>query len=161
MKHTKTIVLTCLACLLATACDPTKYAVTSTAETKKPGLNVNVHLPGEENEALQHSFAGQQGSNSIDYIVDGQQYSGEITTEEDITTLYIKILDFAKLGHSVSVTAHGDNPKGTKTDIQTFSSDSQAKVATWSSRMVRKGYSVTIEYDKSTHTYNCTAFKRK
>ena len=62
MKHTKTIVLTCLACLLATACDPTKYAVTSTAETKKPGLNVNVHLPGEENEALQHSFAGQQGS---------------------------------------------------------------------------------------------------
>ncbi|MBR1549426.1 MAG: hypothetical protein IJ634_02190 [Bacteroidales bacterium] len=161
MKHTSTIALAALACLLTTACGPLKYSAQSTTDPKNPNSGVSIQLPGTAGDGAQHTFVSQHPEGNIKYVVDGQQYIGEVTTEEDIATLYLKILGFAKLGHNVSVTARDDNPKGTKTDTHTFTSESEVEVASWAARMVRKGYSVTIEYDKSKHTYTCTAYKKK
>lgn len=161
MRITRTLIPAVLVCLLATACGSVKNNKTITVNAPTPGPSVNVKLPGENVDDVHHSFAGQHPEGNVNYIVDGQQYSSEITTEEDITTLYIKILGFAKLGHNVSITAKGNNPQGKKTDVHTYSSTSETEVATWAARMVRKGYSVTIEYNKSERTYTCTAYKKK
>lgn len=155
-RHTLTLAAAVAACLLAASCDTTRYANNGA----RNGSNISVHLPGQD-DASQSSFGNQLATSSVSYIVDGQHYSGEVATEEDLTTLYIKLLGFAKMGHNVSIAAKGDNPKGQKTDIIRFSSTNEVEVTTWTSRMVKKGYSVSIDYDKSTHTYNCTAYHRK
>lgn len=155
-RHTLTLAAAVAACLLAASCDSSKYMVNNTRD----GSSISVQLPGQD-DASQSSFSNQFSANTIDYIVDGQRYSGEVTTEEDLTTLYIKLLGFAKMGHNVSISAKNDNPKGQKTDVVHFSSTSEVEVTTWATRMVKKGYSISIDYDKSTHTYNCTAYHRK
>lgn len=161
VKHSTLLAALFAACLVATACGPSRHTGRVSVAPQHDDHHVAVNLPGHEDEDLQHSFGTQLPSNTVSYIVDGRQYSGEISTEEDLTTLYLKILGFAKLGHNVSISARGDNPQGTKTDIVNYSSTSESDVTVWTTRMVRKGYSVTIDYDKSTRTYNCTAFKRK
>lgn len=154
------ILATLAAAVLATACSSMPYAA-HTTEKQPMNLNVNVQLPGNENEINQHGFAGGLPGNKVNYIVDNKQYSSEATTDEDLTTLYLKILGYAKLGHHVSIAAGDNTPQGEKTDVHTFSSDKEADVAVWSARMVKRGYSVSIAYDKSTKTYTCTAYKKK
>lgn len=156
MRHPNLLLTAAAACLLATACGTTQYTTSTT-----PGQSISVQLPGSGDEVTQHSFAGAGATGSVNYIVDGQAFSDQVATDEDLATLYIKILGYAKLGHNVSITAASDTSEGTRTDTRTFASDSEAKVAAWASKMVRKGYSVTIDYDKSSHTYNCTATKKK
>lgn len=156
-----TILAALAASLLAAACSSTPYIAKGDDANQPSKLNVNVHLPGGEGEINQHGFAGSTQGNKVNYIVDNQHYSGEVVTDEDLTTLYLKILGYAKLGHNVSIAASDDNAKGEKTDVHTFSSDKEADVAVWAARMVKRGYNVSIAYDKSTHTYTCTAYKKK
>jgi hypothetical protein len=161
MRTTTILALAALACLSLSACGAMRNGSHSDTAHNNPNATVNVHLPGEDDDGNQHNFAGQWPERRVDYNVDNKQHSDEVATEEDITTLYLKLLGYAKLGHNVSITARGDNPQGTKTDEQTYTSDSEALAAAWAARMVRKGYSVKIEYDKSAKTYTCTAYKRK
>lgn len=159
MRHHRLPLLAAAACLLA-ACGPLRYNSAPATSANNPATQASLHLPGND-ASSQHGIVNTSADNSISYIVDGQQYTGEATTEEDLTTLYLKILGLAKLGHNVSITAKGDDPAAKKTDVHTFSAENEADVAVWATRMVRKGYSVTVVYDKSTHIYNCTAYKRK
>lgn len=161
MRTARILPLAALLCLLASACGSLRYTNPDATTRHNPDLNVNVHLPGEENGTSRHTFASRHPEGSVKYIVDGQQYYDEVTTEEDIATLYLKILGYAKLGHNVSITASANTHQDTTADAVTYTSSSEAQVASWAARMVRKGYSVKIEYDKSAKTYTCTASKKK
>lgn len=128
---------------------------------KAPVVTPTVQPPDNKNDGPANAFGTNSFSGAVSYIVDGEAYSGEVRTEEDLTSLYIKLLGYAKLGHSILVSASKDNAHGEKNDILNFSSPSEKEVTAWATKMIKKGYSITIDYDKTTRTYQCTAYKSK
>ena len=179
MKHKSLYLLEALMLsLLAAACGSSDHIARARpmgpdkepprlAESPRPDTVRNRHtdptiqIPGSQNSEVPNAFGATFASGAISYIVDDQTYTGEVRTDEDLTTLYLKLLDYAKLGHSVCIAAPNSTCLGEKGETVNFSSTSERAVTEWATKMIKRGYSVTIDYNKSTRTYHCTAYKPK
>lgn len=141
--------------------NPKHYPVLSTDTVKNRHADPTIQPPGTNSGDNPTSFGAVFASGAVNYIVDDQAYIGEVRTEEDLTSLYFKLLDYAKLGHSICIAAPNRSCLDAKGESIKFSSTSEREVAEWATKMIKNGFSVTIDYNKSTHTYHCTAFKPK
>lgn len=175
MKHISIFLISSLfVCSLLASCDSSSHiarsrpmgptddspqlATSQRSDTvKNHHADPTIQIPGNESSTVPNAFA----SGAVSYIVDDQSFTGEVRTDEDLTTLYLKLLDYAKLGHSVCIAAPNSSCLGAKGESVNFSSTSERAVTEWATKMIKRGYSVTIDYNKSTRTYNCTAYKPK
>lgn len=121
----------------------------------------SIQIPGNKNNEPSNAFHSTMGASAVSFIIDGKSYTDEVRTEEDLTTLYLKILGYAKLGHRVCIAAPNSSCSDEHSESINYSSANEHDVTAWATKMVKKGYSVTIDYDKKTRTYHCTAYKPK
>ncbi len=110
----------------------------------------------------QGAIPTQQGqySNTVAYIVNGDDFSATVTTEEEAMELSNILMDYAESGQHVCVGCASESDTLAKNVLITFSSASKVEVTYWVSNMIRRGYAVTIDYDKKTGVYNCTAYRK-
>lgn len=160
-------------CLLLASCDPTRHTarsrpmgpdsnpVATTRPVTAPGNPTATPRPHNDDSDSRSNAFGATTASSLSYIVDGESFIGEVRTEEDLTTLYLKILGYAKLGHNVCISAGKTPCQGEGGHTVHFTSADEHAVAAWATKMVKQGYSVTVDYDKSSRTYHCTAYKPK
>lgn len=172
-RQTLIIALAVIMALLSVSCNSYRYADRARPmgpekeEVGRPQRPVEINqpvptvqIPGDD-ESQNQAFGTNFSSGALSYIVDGEAFTGEVHTDEDLTTLYLKLLGYAKLGHSICVAAHRGSCQGERGETVNYSSSNEHEVAAWASKMIKKGYSVTIDYDKSSRTYHCTAYKSK
>lgn len=97
---------------------------------------------------------------SFSYTVDGELFSTILHNGAEASDLCNLLLDRAEEGHHVCVGLDTENDTLAKNKIIEFSSSSKVEVSYWISNMIRRGYVVTVDYDKTTGIYNCTAYRK-
>lgn len=148
------------------AVEPTQKRITQSGEQASAsapnGLYRTTSGGNQPANAPQSATPAQQGqySNTVAYIVNGNDFSANVTTEEEAMELSNLLMDYAESGRHVCVGCASENDTLAKNVLITFSSASKVEVTYWVSNMIRRGYAVTIDYDKKTGVYNCTAYRK-
>ena len=138
-------------------------------QKSSPVTNQNNYKPSSEPRRSHIPPSTPEGRNQSDYIsgrvattfsynVDGMDYTGEVFSDAEMLSAYARLVDFAKSGHSVSIGANGATQGREVCD--TLVSASEDEVVAWVSKMVRKGCSVTVEWDADARLYRCTAYRK-
>ena len=104
--------------------------------------------------------AKEQKASTVGYIVNGDPFTATVYSDEEAMTLCNTLMDYAESGQHVAVGCTSESDTLAKNTLITFSSTSRVEVTYWVSNMVRRGYAVTIDYDKKTGVYNCTAYRK-
>ena len=177
-KHRLKTTALIAACLMATGCSSLYNTRQSRADLKKDYTTVQ---PGQSSNPIssglypatpkftpqntgnpQESATTQkeQKASSVDYIINGELFSANVYSDEEAMTLCNTLMDYAESGQHVAVGCTSESDTLAKNVLITFSSTSKVEVTYWVSNMIRRGYAVTIDYDKKTGTYNCTAYRK-
>ncbi|MBR1766392.1 MAG: hypothetical protein IJ745_05055 [Bacteroidales bacterium] len=136
--------------------DPSRPSTTVSIDKAPDNHTVSVQPSKDPHGDIGLTFSDNP---AFKYFVDNHMYTDEVRTEEDITTLYIKILGFAKLGRKITITSQS-KPAAVDDNLKlTFTSPNETDVIAWSKKMLHLGFSVTIDFDKTTRLYHCTATK--
>lgn len=95
---------------------------------------------------------------TITYIIDNESFAVEIRNDREREELFSYLLSMAKEGHKVSCYDESKREQnyGTKEKV-TYETANEAEANKWMYEMVSKGYDVTVEFDKKTGMYICTA----
>lgn len=95
---------------------------------------------------------------TITYIIDNESFAVEIRNDREREELFSYLLSMAKEGHKVSCYDESKREQnyGTKEKV-TYETANEAEANKWMYEMVSKGYDVTVEFDKKTGMYTCTA----
>lgn len=95
---------------------------------------------------------------SVSYTIDGVvshiSFSDETSWQEFLRHLFV----LAEQGHRVSF-SNSNRVSGLSKETVTYTTKSQSDAQKWCDRMAKQGFEVTLEYDKSTSTYICTAIR--
>lgn len=175
------------ATLFSTGCAGHRSTVVTPQHQPQASVAANLHAQGQQDDgpvaALQSAEgeSASQGSESfqtsgtfssrqVSYSIDGVSLMGEVASSEELEGFYGSLMEYAREGHHVVI---GDPSQGeggarrkvvagqASDDTVTFASANEAEVATWSVCMIRSGYSVSIDYDRRTRIYNCTAYRKR
>ena len=97
---------------------------------------------------------------TITYIIDNKSFAVEIRNDREREELFSYLLSMAKEGHKVSCYDESKREQnyGTKEKV-TYETANEAEANKWMYEMVSKGYDVTVEFDKKTGMYTCTAIR--
>ena len=177
-KHRLKTAALVAACLMATGCSSLYNTGNSRADLKKdyttvqPGQSTNPissglyptspqYTPQTGNNPQENATsAKEQKASTVGYIVNGDSFTATVYSDEEAMTLCNTLMDYAESGQHVAVGCTSESDTLAKNTLITFSSTSRVEVTSWVSNMVRRGYAVTIDYDKKTGVYNCTAYRK-
>ena len=97
---------------------------------------------------------------TITYIIDNKSHTVEVRNDREREELFSYLLLMAKEGHKVSCYDESKREQnyGTKEKV-TYETANEAEANKWMYEMVSKGYDVTVEFDKKTGMYTCTAIR--
>ena len=97
---------------------------------------------------------------SVNYTIDGVSRNASFVSEEEWEVFLYRLIAKAEEGYSVSFrnANTGPNMKQSR-EIVTHTTRSRKDAYEWSDAMEAKGYTVHIDYDKTTGVYTCTAIK--
>lgn len=115
----------------------------------------------KENIEVERAEATEQVAvYSVSYTIDGTReeitLAGEVAWKGFIT----RMLDLAEEGHRVSFRMEdGTQRIVTSKETITYSTTNREEAFEWAEKMIRQGYSATVEYDKKEKRYNCYAIK--
>ena len=95
----------------------------------------------------------------IIYTVDAEQHEVHLTTDAEFDALLDQFCDYAESGHRLSFYNTKHSTKGSAAKEGTsFSTSSREEMKAWMRRMEDDGKTVTVTYDRTTGTYNGTAY---
>lgn len=94
----------------------------------------------------------------INYVANGLPHSVTLLNDDDWDLFFDNIFALAKDGYLVIVQGNGSQSSITKETV-TFTTTIEDEAKAWMKEKIGQGYSVSLEYDKSTGIYTCTATK--
>ena len=176
-KHRLKTAAVIAACLMTTGCSSLYNTGNSRAELKKdystvqPGQSTNPISSGLYPSTPQYTPTGknpqesaatqkEQKASAVSYIVNGAPFTANVYSDEEAMTLCNTLMDYAEEGKHVAVGCETAQDTLAQNMVITFSSTSRVEVTYWVSNMIRRGYAVTIDYEKKTGVYNCTAYRK-
>ena len=116
----------------------------------------------QKEEMVEHNCHAVENNQTatITYIIDNKSFAVEIRTDREREELFSYLLLMAKEGHKVSCydESKREQTYGTKEKV-TYETANEAEANKWMYEMVSKGYDVTVEFDKKTGMYTCTAIR--
>lgn len=94
----------------------------------------------------------------VSYYIDGKPFCQTILNENEWYDLLDSFLMLAREGHRVTFSRTNSQTRVSPTkETTTFSTTSYQEAKNWCNAMVNDGWDVTIEFDKESGTYHCTA----
>lgn len=93
----------------------------------------------------------------MQYYIDGVQYHLTIHSETEHSEFINRMLTIAEEGHTVTFYNESKIRQAVSKEVVTYSTHDKDDAYRWASEMEGKGYIVTITYDSTTNTFNCTA----
>lgn len=97
-------------------------------------------------------------SYTVSYTVDGVTTQVTLVGETAWSSFLDWLFALAEEGHSVSFFIDGQEQSLSR-EVVTYSTQDYDDAKEWADSMAKKGYVVSIDFDKSTLTYICTAVK--
>lgn len=94
----------------------------------------------------------------FDYNIDGMEYSGEAFSDDEMLAMYARLVEYAHTGHSVCI-GHSVSVSEREA-VASLSTANEDEVVEWATKMVKKGYSVVVEWDAKARLYRCTAYRK-
>lgn len=176
------IFLAMLPCLAATSCSvdgslsrstvdhSSSYVMEGSIErtTVNPADRKNYHVSSNLRQTTisvsdpqsQHQSEYYSGSaaSTVAYNIDGMDYTGEAFSDDEMLTIFARLVAFARAGHAVCIADNG-NTAGREV-VDTFVSANEEEVVNWVAKMVRKGFSVTVDWDSEARLFRCTAYRK-
>lgn len=97
---------------------------------------------------------------TVSYSVDGTTHQIRLVGEDALYAFLNRMMALAEEGHKVSFRYEeaASRVVSTKEKV-TYTTTNQDEALAWSVKMIKKGYSVTIDYDKESGIYTCVAIK--
>ena len=93
----------------------------------------------------------------VTYCVDGVTTQVTLLGDDAWDDFLHWMFALAEEGHRVSFRQGNAEERNAAKETVTFTTNSQIEAYNWANTMMDKGYEVTIEYDKKTGIYTCTA----
>lgn len=106
----------------------------------------------------QSEYISGQVASTVGYNIDGMDYTGEAFSDDEMLTIFARLVSFARSGHKVSIADKGTT--NNREVVDTFTSADENEVVDWVARMVRKGYSVIVDWDAEARLFRCTAYRK-
>lgn len=97
-------------------------------------------------------------SYTVSYTVDGVTTQVTLVGETAWSSFLDWLFALAEEGHSVSFFIDGQEQSISR-EVVTYSTQDYDDAKAWAESMSKKGYVVSIDFDKTTLTYICTAVK--
>lgn len=115
----------------------------------------------KENIEVERAKATEQVAvYSVSYTIDGTREEITLAGEVAWKGFIARMLDLAEEGHRVSFRMEdGTQRIVTSKETITYSTTNREEAFEWAEKMIRQGYSATVEYDKKKKKYNCYAIK--
>lgn len=115
----------------------------------------------KENIEVERTEATEQVAvYSVSYTIDGTREEITLAGEVAWKGFIARMLDLAEEGHRVSFRMEdGTQRIVTSKETITYSTTNREEAFEWAEKMIRQGYSATVEYDKKEKRYNCYAIK--
>ena len=96
---------------------------------------------------------------TVYYSIDGENSQVTILDEASWESLLEWLVGLSREGHRVSFRRGTPTNNRMTKETVTFTTMSQAEAIAWANMMGKSGYDVTIQYDKKTGVYTCTAVR--
>ncbi len=114
----------------------------------------------DDNFNLTQIEAEQASVFKVSYSIDGITYQKTIYGEDAWRDFLNHMLALAEEGHRVSFRNENASSQVSSTkETITYTTTNHDDAYEWAEKKVHEGYDVTIEYDKRTGIYTCTAIK--
>ena len=115
----------------------------------------------KENIEVERAEATEQVAvYSVSYTIDGTREEITLAGEVAWKGFIARMLDLAEEGHRVSFRMEdGTQRIVTSKETITYSTTDREEAFEWAEKMIRQGYTATVEYDKKEKRYNCYAIK--
>ncbi len=102
----------------------------------------------------------------LEYSLDNELVLSTEATEQAERQMLRRIVDDLHAGHSVCISptdnqTRNANERPATGDTLVFTTADIESVIPWTRRMVRRGYTVIIDYDADSGLYRCTAYRGK
>ena len=99
-------------------------------------------------------------TNSVTYIVNGQQYYANPQTDEEWSAFFDRMFALVEEGYSVRFWRNDARVRTASTkEVIKFSTTSQVEAEAWCIEKIKAGYEVTMVYNQETGEYDCYAVK--
>ncbi len=104
----------------------------------------------------------EESTMTLEYVVGDESTLYENASLREEMTLIVQMVGDAHLGLKATLQPlAGTEDDDSMADTLTLETTSVDAVLEWSDRMVHRGYAVTIDYDRKTGIYHCTAVKMR
>ncbi|MBQ1408473.1 MAG: hypothetical protein IIY87_01810 [Bacteroidales bacterium] len=96
----------------------------------------------------------------VQYSINGVSYRMTLVGDEAWQAFLERMLALATEGNTITFRDESVSSQIAQTkDVVTYTTTNGDDAIEWADKMAQLGYTVTIEYDKRTGIYTCTAFK--
>jgi len=96
----------------------------------------------------------------VSYSIDGRYYQLTLIGEESWHDFLTRMFALAEEGHRVSFRNENvSSQEALSKEVVTYTTSDHDDAYTWAEKMSNAGYLVTVEYDRKTGKYTCTAIK--
>ena len=115
-----------------------------------------------QKENLSNDMVGmEQTESSIHavYAIDGKLFDAVFSSEDAWNDFISQMLALAREGHEVVFSRNGNIGISVSKEKVTFVTTSEQEAHHWAHDMMENGYTVSIEFNKVTGEYTCTAIK--
>lgn len=113
-----------------------------------------------QKENIDSSFNDEnvQSINQMYYSIDGMTWPFTLLNDDDWDLFLNNMFALAKEGYTVTIRGNKESSHSEKKTV-TFTTTSEDEAKTWVKDMLGQGYSVSMDYDKTTGIYTCIATK--
>lgn len=101
-------------------------------------------------------FERVPATRQVQYIVEETAYSAVLSNDDDWDLFLDNIFALAKEGYSVMIRGNMGRTSVEKKTV-TFTTTSESEAKKWVKERLSEGYSVSVDYDKTTGVFTCIA----
>lgn len=116
-----------------------------------------VSCSGDENEASNAAWV--QETYQMYYSVDGENMQVRLNGDGELRNFIRKLVDMTREGHHITVRRGDGKCLSLSKEKVEFRTESEDAANQWTLDMVKKGYTVTLDYDKNAGEFVCVAVK--
>ena len=115
----------------------------------------------KENDSVQTPIEAESSTiYKICYSIDGKVYRITLVGDDTWHDFLNRMLALAEEGHRVSFRNENASSQDALTkEVITYTTNDHDDAYTWAEKKLNEGYEVTVEYDRETGKYTCTAIK--